>query len=205
MKKFKFNIEGKAYEVTINKAQNGVVDINVNDKNFVVEIEKGKPVVTPPAPAPRPQLIEQKPAVTHKVSTENQPLTIMKIYVTTGQTVKKGDKLFTMISDGKECDITADKDGQVERINVVVGQNIPSEGASIELKNCGQSSTSQNFSTENATLATRRQSRKSWRLGIDNGFYEDGEQRACRKNRHNKTHDCARTTSRFGRRPVVYY
>lgn len=153
MKSYKFNIGGKAYEVTINKVQNGVVDINVNDKNFVVEIEKEKPVVTPPTPAPRPQLIEQKPTVTHKVSTENQPLTIMKIYVATGQTVKKGDKLFTMISDGKECDITADKDGQVERINVVVGQNIPSEGASIELKNCGQSTTSQNFSTENATPA----------------------------------------------------
>ena len=68
MKSYKFNIGGKAYEVTINKAQNGVVDINVNDKNFVVEIEKEKPVVTPPAPAPRPQLIEPKPTVTHKVS-----------------------------------------------------------------------------------------------------------------------------------------
>ena len=153
MKSYKFNIEGKGYEVTINKAQNGVVDINVNDKNFVVEIEKEKPVVTPPAPTPQPQLVEQKPTAKPKVSNDGQPLTIMKIYVATGQTVKKGDKLFTMISDGKECDITADKDGQVERINVVVGQNIPSEGASIELKNCGLSTTSQNFSTENATLA----------------------------------------------------
>lgn len=151
MKTFKFNIQGKSYEVAINKAQNGVVDMDVNGKNFVVEIEKEKPAVTPPAPAPRPQLIESKPTPVQKAPTGDQPVTIMKTYVTSGQLVKKGDKLFSMESNGKECDITADKDGIIGKINVVVGQNIPTEGASIELQDCGQSTG--NFSTENATPA----------------------------------------------------
>lgn len=151
MKTFKFNIQGKSYEVAINKAQNGVVDMDVNGKNFVVEIEKEKPAVTPPDPAPRPQLIENKPTPVQKAPTGDQPVTIMKTYVTSGQMVKKGDKLFSMESNGKECDITADKDGIIGKINVVVGQNIPTEGASIELQDCGQSTG--NFSTENATPA----------------------------------------------------
>ncbi|MBR5433976.1 MAG: hypothetical protein IK117_06040 [Bacteroidales bacterium] len=155
MKAFKFNIEGKSYDVAIENAKNGVVDIQVNGKNFTVEIEKEKPKVTPPAPAPRPQLIEPKAPSAGKptIPSGDQPHTIMKIYVTSGQEVKKGDKLFTMESDGKECDITADKDGIVEKINVAVGKHLPSEGTSIEMKASGKTSSSHNFSTENATPA----------------------------------------------------
>ena len=154
MKNFKFNIDGKNYEVAIKNAQNGVVDIDVNGKNYTVEIEKEKPQVTPPAPAPQPQLIEQKAPTANKpkAPTGDQPHTILKIYVASGQEVKKGDKLFTMESNGKECDITADKDGIIGKMNVAVGQNLPSEGASIELKASGKAS-SGNISTENAVLA----------------------------------------------------
>ncbi len=151
MKTFKFNIQGKPYEVAINNVQNGIVDVDVNGKNFVVELEKEKVVVTPPAQTEKPQLVEPKSTQKPMVPTQGQPHTIMKIFVTSGQFVKQGDKLFTMESNGKECDITADKDGVVERINVVVGQNLPNEGASIELNACGQSTG--NFSTENATPA----------------------------------------------------
>jgi len=151
MKTFKFNIQGNPYEVTINSAKNGVVDVDVNGKNFSVEIEKEKPVVVVPKPAAQPQLVETKPAAKPVAHKEGQPHTILKVFVKSGQMVKKGDKLFTMESDGKECDITADKDGLIEKINLNVGQHIPSEGASVELRSSGQSTG--NFSTENAVPA----------------------------------------------------
>ena len=101
MKNFKFNIDGKNYEVAIKNAQNGVVDIDVNGKSYTVEIEKEKPQVTPPAPAPQPQLIEPKMPTANKPNapTGDQPHTTLKIYVASGQEVKKGDKLFTMESN----------------------------------------------------------------------------------------------------------
>lgn len=153
MKTFKFNIQGKSYDVAINNAKNGVVDVDVNGKNFVVEIEKEKPVVTPPAPAPRPQLVEPKHTPAPKQQSGDQPLTTLKVYVSTGQTVKQGDKLFTMESMGKECEVTADKDGIIGKINVAVGKNIASEGVSMELKNSGNAKSNANIDTSNADTA----------------------------------------------------
>ncbi len=143
MKKFKFNIQGNPYEIAINKMQDGVVEMDVNGKNYTVEIERERTVVTPPVQTEKPKLVEQKPAVAKQPAapTGDQPLTLMKVYVASGQKVKKGDKLFTMESGGKECTITADKDGEIHRIDVNIANNLLVEGDIVDLQNNGSAST----------------------------------------------------------------
>lgn len=157
MKKFKFNIQGNPYEIAINKMQDGVVEMDVNGKNFTVEIERERTVVTPPVQTEKPKLIEQKPAVAKQPTapTGDQPLTLMKVYVVSGQTVKKGDKLFTMESGGKECTITADKDGEIHRIDVNIANNLLVEGDTVDLQNAGSTSASakSNVNTDKAVPA----------------------------------------------------
>ena len=143
MKKFKFNIQGKPYEVAINTMQNGIVDMDVNGKNFTVEIEHEKTIVIPPIQTEKPKLVEQKNSTIAKpIISKDQPLSIMKVYVASGQNVKKGDKLFTMESNGKECTITADKDGEIHRIDVNIANNLLVEGDIVDLQNSSSISTS---------------------------------------------------------------
>lgn len=156
MKKFKFTIQGNPYEVAINKVQDSVVDIDVNGKNFSVEIEHEKTVVTPPVQTEKPKLIEQKPVVAKQpVISGDQPVSIMKVYVASGQMVKKGDKLFTMESMGKECTITADKDGEIHRIDVNIANNLLVDGEVVDLQNAGKASSSAkaNVNTDKAVPA----------------------------------------------------
>lgn len=156
MKKFKFNIQGKPYEVAINTMQNGIVDMDVNGKNFTVEIERERTVVTPPVQTEKPKLIEPKSTTAVKpVIAKDLPLSIMKVFVASGQTVKKGDKLFSMESNGKECTITADKDGEIHRIDVNIANNLLVEGDVIDLQNSTSISTStkSNVNTDKAIPA----------------------------------------------------
>lgn len=156
MKKFKFNIQGTPYEVAINKMQNGIVDMDVNGKNFTVEIEREKTVVTPPTPTEQPKLVEQKTTqISKPIQSGDQPLSIMKIYVESGQNVKKGDKLFSMESNGKECTITADKDGEIHRIDVNIAHNLLVEGDVVDIHNSTSvsSSTKCNINTDKAIPA----------------------------------------------------
>lgn len=158
MKKFKFNIQGNPYEIAINKMQDGVVEMDVNGKNFTVEIERERTVVTPPVQTEKPKLVEQKAAPVAKpqpVASGDQPISIMKVYVASGQVVKKGAKLFTMESGGKECTITADKDGEIHRIDVNIANNLLVEGDTVDLQNAGSTSASakSNVNTDKAVPA----------------------------------------------------
>lgn len=153
MKNFSFTINGNPYDVAINDVQNGKVDMEVNGKNFTIEIEREKPVVTPPIPQEKPKLVEQKPTAPKPTISGDQPLTTLKVYVASGQTIKKGDKLFTLESMGKECEVTADKDGIIGKINVAVGKNIATEGVSMELQASGNATNTANIDTNKADTA----------------------------------------------------
>lgn len=141
MNKFSFTIQDKPYEVTISKVKNNVAEVAVNGKNLTIKIERPQPAVVKPAPTPAPtthSVVESKP-ICNVESTEGQPLSVLKVYVNSGQFVKKDDVLFTMESNGKICNITADKDGVIGKMNVAIGQNLPAGDTCIELKNCSNS------------------------------------------------------------------
>ncbi len=143
MNKFSFTIQDKPYEVSIDKVKNNIAEVAVNGKNLTIKIERPEPVVVKPAPMPtatpttRP-IVESKP-IQNVESSEDQPLSVLKVYVNSGQLVKKDDVLFTMESNGRVCNVTADKDGVIGKMNVAIGQNLPAGDSCIELKNCSNS------------------------------------------------------------------
>ena len=144
MKKFKFTIAGQPYDTTVNEIEPNICEVTVNGTVFHVEIEKQetlkkKPVVAPrpvatgvaatvakpaAAPAPAPKAVPAAaPAGGTKVTS---PLTgsVIKVRVSEGQAVKKGDTLLTLESMKMENAIMAECDGTVSKIAVTAGQNV---------------------------------------------------------------------------------
>ena len=77
------------------------------------------------APAPAPKAADV-PAGGYKV-TSPLPGSIIKVLVSEGQDVKKGDTLLTLESMKMENAVMADRDGKVTKIAVTAGQNVMQE------------------------------------------------------------------------------
>ena len=86
--------------------------------------EAPKPAPQPAQPAPQPQAAA--PAAGVKV-TSPLPGSVIKVLVTVGQAVKKGDTLLTLESMKMENAVMAEQDGVVKQIAVVAGQNVMQE------------------------------------------------------------------------------
>ncbi|MDD6651248.1 MAG: biotin/lipoyl-binding protein [Eggerthellales bacterium] len=87
-----------------------------------------KTAPTPKADAPKPAAPKAAdvPAGGYKV-TSPLPGSIIKVLVTEGQDVKKGDTLLTLESMKMENAVMADRDGKVTKIAVTAGQNVMQE------------------------------------------------------------------------------
>ena len=135
MKKFKFTIRGKPYEVEVQNIEGNIATVNVNGTEYKVEMEEqAAPVVTPPvrtqktttsAPA---QSAGPKPAAAdggagYKMAAP-LPGTIMQIFVHQGDTVKKGDKLLMYEAMKMENNLLAEADGTITAINCRQGDNV---------------------------------------------------------------------------------
>ena len=113
---------------------------NVMQDDKLLELETAAASATPaaaPAPkaeapkaAPAPKAQAPKaadvPAGGYKV-TSPLPGSVIKIMVSEGQDVKKGDTLLTLESMKMENAIMADRDGKVTKIAVTAGQNVMQE------------------------------------------------------------------------------
>ena len=126
-------VEGTVKAVLVQPGQNVMQD----DK--LVEIEtvaiaaapaaapaapKAAPAPKPaPAPAPAAPKAADVPAGGKKVESP-LPGSIIKVVVTEGQTVKKGDLLLTLESMKMENSVLAECDGTVTKIAVAAGQNV---------------------------------------------------------------------------------
>ena len=113
---------------------------NVMQDDKLIDIETVA-VAAAPAPAPAPKAEAPKaapapkaeapkaadvPAGGYKV-TSPLPGSIIKVLVSEGQDVKKGDTLLTLESMKMENAIMADRDGKVTKIAVTAGQNVMQE------------------------------------------------------------------------------
>lgn len=147
MKSFQFTIDGRKYETTINEIEDNIAEVTVNGTVFHVAIDKKKttssikpaapkaaaaapaaaPVAPKAAPAPQPAPAAPKaaeaPAGGKKVVSP-LPGSIIKVAVTEGQAVKRGDLLLTLESMKMENQILAEFDGTVTKIAVTAGQNV---------------------------------------------------------------------------------
>ena len=138
MKEFTFKINGAEYKCAVEEIEAGKTNVTVNGKVYTVETEApkaGAPAQkTAPAPAPKPAATPAapkpeapKPAapVAGGVQVKSPlPGSVIKVLVSEGQAVKKGDTLLTLESMKMENAIMAEADGTVKQIAVTPGQNV---------------------------------------------------------------------------------
>lgn len=138
MKEFKFTIDGHTYTTSVNEIEDNVAEVVVNGTTFnvVIEKEEQKPAVVA---ARRHQAAVESvaaPAVAGGLQTVKSPLpgSIMKVLVSVGQKVKKGDVLLTMESMKMENNIMAEADGVVKAIYVETGKNVMQDDKLVDLE-----------------------------------------------------------------------
>ena len=85
--------------------------------------EAPKAATAPKAEAPKPAAAPVAPAAGVKVVSP-LPGSVIKVMVTEGQAVKKGETLLTLESMKMENAVMAEQDGVVKQIAVSAGQNV---------------------------------------------------------------------------------
>jgi biotin carboxyl carrier protein len=134
MKSFKFKIDGKTYEVSVEEKEANRAEVQLNGKTISVEIEGEeipvkRPVVvkkkTATAPAAQPAA-QSAPKPAGGINSIKAPIpgVIFKIEVSAGQSVKKGDVLLIMESMKMENNILANRDGVVKAVYVNLGETV---------------------------------------------------------------------------------
>jgi len=132
MKKFKFTIRGNEYEVNIENIENNIAEIEVNGTNYTVELHtEMKTTKTPKlvrSMVPPPTRKEQKlpKTIGSKLNVVKSPLPgiILKILVSEGQEIKKGDNLMIMEAMKMENNVLSEKDGVIASIKVKEGDTV---------------------------------------------------------------------------------
>jgi len=138
MKKFKFIIDGSKYEVSVNETENNIAEIEVNGTPFTVEIEREQKTSASPLRSSvkhtaAPVSASATPASALVIKSP-LPGSIMKVMVTVGQTVKRGDVLLTMESMKMENNILSECDGVIKTVSVEPGKNVLQDDKLIEME-----------------------------------------------------------------------
>ncbi len=139
MKEFAFKINGAEYKCAVEELEAGKTKVTVNGKVYEVETEAAAPA---PKPAAKPAPAAPKPAAAPAAPKAEAPKpaaapaaggiqvksplpgSVIKVLVSEGQAVKKGDTLLTLESMKMENAIMAEQDGTVKQIAVAAGQNV---------------------------------------------------------------------------------
>lgn len=98
-------------------------DITLSAEAPKAEAPKAAPVAAP-APTPAPAPVAKPAAGSGSPMKSPLPGSIIKVLVTEGQAVKRGETLLTMESMKMENEIKAEKDGVIVSIAVAPGQNV---------------------------------------------------------------------------------
>lgn len=129
-KEFSFKINGAEYKCAVEEIEAGLTEVTVNGKKYTVETEK--PVAPAPKAAPAPAAAAPKAAAPAPKATPaagaqvKSPLpgSVVKVCVSEGQDVKKGDTLLILESMKMENPILAEQDGKVAQVAVAAGQTV---------------------------------------------------------------------------------
>ncbi len=139
MKEFTFKINGAEYKCAVEEIEAGKTNVTVNGNVYTVETEV--PAASAPKPAPAPKAEEPKAAPAPAAAAPKAeapkaapaagvqvksplPGSIIKVMVSEGQAVKKGDTLLTLESMKMENPVLAEQDGTVKQVAVTPGQNV---------------------------------------------------------------------------------
>ncbi len=127
MKKYNITVNGNTYEVFVEEAD-GSFSAPVTAPAPVAPVAPTAPAAPAPAAAPAPPAKPAAPAASGAAGsvqiTSPMPGTILKIEVTVGQAVKKGDTVCILEAMKMENAIPAPQDGTVASINVAKGASV---------------------------------------------------------------------------------
>lgn len=134
MKKFKFTVNGKEYDVEVKSYEGENAEVIVDGTQYNVKVQREEEdvpaFVAPKRQAPKPGAAPkvETPAATAPTdgykSLAPLPGTVMQIFVNVGDVVKRGDKLMMYEAMKMENNFLAEVDGTIKEIKVRVGDNI---------------------------------------------------------------------------------
>ncbi len=145
MKKYKLTINGNKYDVNILNFDDNVIELDVNGKQYEVEIEqKTAPVKTPQLVRAKSEPSTESDKSTAKTSSPAEkkgagvikaplPGTILNIFVKEGDIIKTGTKLLTWEAMKMENNLNSDREGTVKVIKVKPGDTILEGDVLIEI------------------------------------------------------------------------
>ena len=113
MKAYKVNVNGNTYEITLE-----VID-KADIKTAPAPVPAPAPAQEAPAAAPAPAGVQGSVTIAAPM-----PGTILKVNVSNGQAVKKGDVLMVLEAMKMENEIMAPNDGTVSSVNVNAGASV---------------------------------------------------------------------------------
>jgi biotin carboxyl carrier protein len=127
MKKFKYKINGKEYEVAVNKYEDHEAKITINGTTYNVELEK--PEVEESAPKIQRPVATSTPTAKPSGSGAGAvksplPGIIIDVRVNVGDEVKKGDVVVMLEAMKMENSINASLSGKVTSVNVKTGDSV---------------------------------------------------------------------------------
>ncbi|MDR1380611.1 MAG: biotin/lipoyl-binding protein [Tannerella sp.] len=139
MKQFKYTINGNIYNVTVNKVEDTIAEVEVNGTPYKVLMDKPakKQVITVKRPVQAPTTAAGGPVVSRPAKTASGgavksplPGVILTVDCKVGDTVKKGQKLLVLEAMKMENTIPSDREGVVAEIKVNKGDSVL-EGADL--------------------------------------------------------------------------
>ena len=131
MKEYKFKINGKDYNASVEEQEYGIVNVNVNGVTHQVQVENVP--VKPKAPAARVVKASAPAAAAPAAPAaggDGQPLksplpgVVLDIFVHVGDTITTGQKVMLLEAMKMENNIEADKNGVVKAIKVNKGDSV---------------------------------------------------------------------------------
>ena len=133
MTSYKFKINGKPYEVSVNGINAGVADVTVNGASYSVEIENAPasaPAAAPvaqtagPAPAAAPSSAPAAAPAGGKKIVSPLPGVVIDVCIKEGEAVKRGQKLAVLEAMKMENEIMAPHDATVVQVLTDVGTKV---------------------------------------------------------------------------------
>ena len=131
MKEYKFKINCKDYNASVEEQEDGIVNVNVNGVTHQVQVENVP--VKPKAPAARVVKASAPAAAAPAAPAaggDGQPLksplpgVVLDIFVHVGDTITTGQKVMLLEAMKMENNIEADKNGVVKAIKVNKGDSV---------------------------------------------------------------------------------
>ena len=142
MKQFKYTINGNIYNVTVNKVEDTIAEVEVNGTPFKVFMDKPakKQVITVKRPVQAltsTTIVASAPVVVRPVNVPSGgivksplPGVIIDVHCKVGEAIKKGQTLLVLEAMKMENAIPSDRDGIVFEIKVNKGDSVM-EGADL--------------------------------------------------------------------------